>query len=234
MSNRNREKPLKRGERKQARKDLKEKERALQEEISQLERVSELNEKLEYNYQKPEKTSTIGILRYNALHEDGLCEVCENVYSFTVAFSNITYQIAGEEEQTRIFTKYCELLNYFPHTVNVQLTVRNYFRDNQAFFDSINMPTGGQYDIHAKEINAMLAEKATQGDNSLVAANYITVSFAAGSLREAMPLAASIKSELRKYFKSIKCGYRFLSGIERVKLLSSYFQGNYFNCQRRC
>lgn len=225
----NTEKPLKRKERKQAQKDLQEKQRALKEEISGLERVADLNEKLEFDYKKPEKASTIGVLRYLAMYEDGLCEVCENVYSFTVAFSNITYQIAGEEEQTRIFTKYCELLNYFPHTVNVQITIRNYYRDNVAFFDSINMPQGGRYDKYAGEINRMLADKATQGDNSLVAANYITVTFAAANVREAMTLAASLKAELRKYFKSLKCGYEFLSGTERVKLLSAYFQGNYFN-----
>lgn len=220
---------MKRRERKQAQSELKEKKAVLSDEISNLERVSELNEELTFDYKKPKKASTLGVLRYHSMYEDGLCEVCANVYSFTVAFSNITYQLAGEEEQTRIFTKYCELLNYFPHTVNVQLTIRNYYRDNDAFFKSVKMPLGGEYDEYAHEINHMLADKATQGDNSLIAANYITVTFAAADMREAMTLSASLKAELRKYFKSLKCGYSFLSGVERVKLLSSFFQGNYFN-----
>jgi len=220
---------LKKKERQEAQRDLQEKERSLKEEIKNMEKVSQLNEQLEYEYTKPKKSSTIGVLRYNSMYEDGLCEVCTNVYSFTVAFSNISYQIAGDEEQARIFTKYCELLNYFPHTVNVQITIRNYYRDNEVFFDSISMPLGGNYDTYAKEINMMLADKATHGDNSLIAANYITVTFASGNLKEALALSASIKAELRKYFKAIKCGYQFLSGVERVKLLASYFQGNYFN-----
>lgn len=224
---------MKRKERKQAQKDLQEKERVLKEEISQLERVSDLNENLEYEYKRPDKQSTIGVLRYHSMYEDGLCEVCENIYSFTVAFSNITYQIAGEEEQTRIFTKYCELLNYFPHTVNVQLTIRNYYRDNVAFFGSIHMPLGGSYDEYAKEINAMLDEKSTQGDNSLISANYLTVTFAAGDLKEAFTISASLKSELRKYFKSLRCGYSFLSGVERVKLLSAFFREHHFNFSYR-
>lgn len=131
---------MKRADRKRAQSELKEKKAVLSDEISNLERVSELNEELTFDYQKPKKASTLGVLRYHSLYEDGLCEVCSNVYSFTVAFSNITYQLAGEEEQTRIFTKYCELLNYFPHTVNVQLTIRNYYRDNDAFLKALKCP----------------------------------------------------------------------------------------------
>lgn len=84
---------MKRKERVQTQKDLKEKERALKEEITALEKVSDLNENLVYDYVKPQKLSTIGVLRYYSMYEDGLCAVCENVYSFTVAFSNTKLQL---------------------------------------------------------------------------------------------------------------------------------------------
>lgn len=223
------EKPLKRKERKEEQQRLKCRENELREEIQHLEDVSALNEKLTFEYPAPANPSTINTLRYTAMYEDGLCEICPNVYSFTVEFANITYQIAGQEDQLRIFTKYCELLNYFPHTVNVQLTVRNYYRDNETFFQSIRMPETGNYTVYAKELNRIVENKAMQGDNSLVAANYLTVSFAAKDYREAQTLSASIRGELRRYFSGLKCGYRILSGIERVRLLHSYFHDYYFS-----
>jgi archaellum component FlaC len=217
------EKKLSRKERKELARELSEKKKMLKEEMENLEHVAVLNDDMSFDYKAAEKRSSVSALRYTAMYEDGICEICPNLFSITLEFDNLMYQIAGEEEQERIFQKYCQLLNSLPYSSAAQLTTRNYFREDDEFLDSILMPTGGRLDAYAKEMNQMIREKSKQGDNSLVTTNYLTLTYAASDSMDAIAAGATLYGEIRKQFTSLKCGCRQLSGIERTKLLHSYF-----------
>ena len=62
---------------------------------------------------------------YLSMHPDGICKVSENRYSKCIYFSDINYQLAGADEKTAIFENWCDFLNYFDSSVDVQLSFIN-------------------------------------------------------------------------------------------------------------
>ena len=59
---------------------------------------------------------------YLAMYPDGICKVTEKKYSKSIAFENINYQLAQADDKTAIFENWCDFLNYFDTSVNVQLS----------------------------------------------------------------------------------------------------------------
>ena len=47
-------------------------------------------------------------LQYLSLSQDGICEVEPGLFSMTMAFTDVNFQIAMLEEQQHIFTNYSE------------------------------------------------------------------------------------------------------------------------------
>ena len=65
--------------------------------------------------------------------EDGICEVEKGVFSKTIKFADINYEIAKKEDQVDIFSKYCEFLNYFNDTIKVQISIQNRYINQETF-----------------------------------------------------------------------------------------------------
>lgn len=175
-------------------------------------------------WNKAPKT-TQNTLRYTALYEDGICEIVEGVFSVSFAFSDISYQIAGREEQERIFEDYCGLLNYLSQDLCIQVTVRNTIRNLADFHQRITLPYADDaLQEFRDEYNHMITRKSLQGDNSIEREKYITVTFMADSHKQAVSSAARIKTDLRGLLKKIGSAARDLSGTDRVRLLQSYLR----------
>ena len=62
---------------------------------------------------------------YVQMFPDGICHVSGKRYSKTVAFEDINYQLAQADEKTAIFENWCDFLNYFDASVQVQLSFIN-------------------------------------------------------------------------------------------------------------
>ena len=58
---------------------------------------------------------------YLAMYPDGICKVAQRKYSKSIAFEDINYQLAQADDKTAIFENWCDFLNYFDASVNVQL-----------------------------------------------------------------------------------------------------------------
>lgn len=162
-------------------------------------------------------------IKFNRMIEDGICEVAPGLYSMTIKFSDINYQIARLEDQRSIFVKYCQLLNYFDPSINVQLTIHNRHVDEDEFRQQMFIPLGNPdgLDEFRKEYNNMLSEKALEGQNSVVRDKLLTFSVAADTYREAVPLLARIEADLAAYFKDLGCDIQTLNGTERLEYLHS-------------
>ena len=160
------------------------------------------------------------------MFEDGICEVENNLYSKTIKFSDINYQIARREEQIEIFSRYCEFLNYFDPSINVQLTIHNRHIDKDDFKVKILIPTGQQkddLDKYRREYNAMLSEKALQGQNSIIREKYLTFSVKAPDYESAIAALARIETDIMNNLKSLGCDVKSLSGAERLEFLHRFF-----------
>ena len=160
------------------------------------------------------------------MFEDGICEVEPGLYSKSIKFADINYQIAQREEQVEIFTRYCEFLNYFEPSIHLQITIQNRHIDNEDFRVQMLLPTEAKddgLDRYRREYNAMLSEKSMQGQNSIVREKFLTVAVQAISYEAAVQALARIETDIINNFKQLGCDIKLLSGAERLEFLHGMF-----------
>ena len=152
------------------------------------------------------------------MFEDGLCEVEKGLYSRSFKFSDINYQTARQDEQTDMFTRYCEALNYCDPTMSLQINIVNRRIDKEAFRENMFMKlSGDSLDHYRKEMNGMLAAKALEGQNSILREKWCTFSTDATSYETAIPALARLDTDLTGHFKALGCEVHSFSGLERLE-----------------
>ncbi len=157
---------------------------------------------------------------YKEMHKDGICRVTNTLYTKTIAFGDINYQLSQNEDKNAIFESYCDFLNYFDSSVYVQLTFINKRVNIKDFERSIEIP--GQrdaYDDIRREYTDMLKSQLAKGRNGLVREKYITFGIEAASLKEAKPRLERIEADILANFKTLGAAARSLSGLERLEVL---------------
>lgn len=160
------------------------------------------------------------------MFEDGICEVETGLYSKSIKFADINYQIARREEQEEIFSRYCEFLNYFDPSINLQITINNKHINQEDFRAKMLIPTGrgvDNLDEYRKPFNLMLSEKAAQGQNSIVREKYLTFAIRAASYEAAIPALTRIETDIMTNFKSLGCDIKFLEGLERLEFIHKMY-----------
>ena len=63
---------------------------------------------------------------YLEMGRDGICRVEEHLYSKTIRFYDINYQLAQNEDKNTIFESWCDFLNYFDASIRFQLSFMNH------------------------------------------------------------------------------------------------------------
>ncbi len=157
---------------------------------------------------------------FKEMHKDGICRVTSTLYTKTIAFGDINYQLSQNEDKNAIFESYCDFLNYFDSSVYVQLTFINKRVNIKDFERSIEIP--GQrdaYDDIRREYTEMLKSQLAKGRNGLVREKYITFGIEATSLKEAKSRLERIEMDILANFKTLGAAARPLSGRERLEVL---------------
>ena len=62
---------------------------------------------------------------YVEMCRDGICKVNSKLYTKTIRYNDINYQLAQNEDKTAIFENWCDFLNYFDSSIFVQLSFIN-------------------------------------------------------------------------------------------------------------
>ena len=157
---------------------------------------------------------------YLEIYKDGICRVNEGLYTKTITFGDINYQLAQNEDKTQIFERYCDFLNYFDSTISVQLSFINKYGNIRDFEKAISIP--GQDDnfnsIRA-EYADMLKDQLAKGNNGLVKMKYITFGIETANLREAKPRLERIETDIISNFKVLGVKASPLNGLERLAVL---------------
>jgi len=154
------------------------------------------------------------------MFRDGICRVTDKLYTKTITFFDINYQLAQNEDKTAIFESYCEFLNYFDASVSVQLTFINRHVDINEFQQSIDIPDkDDEFASIRTEYAEMLKNQLARGNNGLVKTKYITFGIEADSYREAKPRLERIEIDVLTGFKNIGVSARPLDGMERLEIL---------------
>lgn len=160
------------------------------------------------------------------MFEDGICEVEDGLYSKSIKFSDINYQIAKRDDQIDIFSRYCEFLNYFDPSINVQITINNRRIDQEDFKKRILLFVPKKDDglnNYRHEYNQMLIDKALKGQNGIIREKYLTFTCNANSYEQAIQLLSRIETDVQANMKRLGCINSVLSGNERCEFIHSIF-----------
>jgi len=157
---------------------------------------------------------------YRTMHRDGLCQVTERLFTKTITFGDINYQLAQNEDKEAIFEGYCDFLNYFDASIFVQLSFINRHGNMQDFEQSISIPDQEDaFNSIRREYSDMLKAQLAKGNNGLVKMKYITFGIEADSLREAKPRLERIELDIINNFKMLGVAVWPLDGAERLAVL---------------
>jgi len=161
---------------------------------------------------------------FKQMFKDGICKVDDNLYTKTVQFFDINYQLAQNEDKTAIFENYCYFLNYFDSSINVQLSFLNQVADVEEFHSQLEI--NGQDDEFndiRQEYTEMLKNQLAKGNNGLVKTKYITFGVKEKSLKEAKPKLERIEADILNNFKTMGVLAQSMNGAERLAVLHRSF-----------
>ena len=161
---------------------------------------------------------------YVQMYPDGICHVSSKRYSKTVAFEDINYQLAQADDKTAIFENWCDFLNYFDASVQVQFSFINQGGRGSDAENAIHIPVQNDaFNSIRTEYSDMLKNQLAKGNNGLVKAKYITFSIEADSMSAAKSRLARIETDILNNFKVLGVSARPMTGYERLEVLHGIF-----------
>lgn len=169
--------------------------------------------------------STQETIPYIADYEEGMFEVQPNRYSKVYRLTDINYKIADQEEQMKIFVRYCEFLNYFSDDIRLSLCVDNRIvsKDEQERGVLYAM-TGDSYDRHREEYNSIMRRQIDAGNNDIQKEKFITVTIDADTPLEALLQFHKIDAEVLDNLRRIGCRGHVLSTEDRLSYYHDKFR----------
>ena len=169
---------------------------------------------------KIKRISVQDTIAYKEMGKDGICRVADHIYSKTIRFYDINYQLAQNEDKSAIFENWCNFLNYFDSSIHVQLSFINQKSSMKEYEKVIHIdPQNDVFDDVRMEYAQMLHNQLAKGNNGLLKSKYITFSIEADSLAQARPKLERIEMDILNNFKVLGVTAYPLNGVERLKLL---------------
>ena len=158
------------------------------------------------------------------MFEDGTCRVKPNYYTRTIAYQDINYQLAQQEDKTAIFEEWCSFLNFFDSSIKFELSFVNMATDSTEFEKSIRIPyqKDGFDDVRA-EYSQMLRQQLAKGNNGLTKTKFITFGVEGESMRQVKTRLDHVQNDLLNNFHRLGVQAKPLNGTERLKLMHDMF-----------
>ena len=170
------------------------------------------------NRNKKEKTAQDSI-PFQKMYPDGICRVTDKLYTKTIRFQDINYQLAQNEDKTAIFESWCDFLNYFDSLIHFQLSFLNMTANADDYESSISInPQQDDFDSIRSEYTEMLHSQLSKGNNGLMKTKYLTFGIEAENIKIAKPRLERIENDLWNGFKRLGATVDSLDGKERLKL----------------
>lgn len=161
---------------------------------------------------------------YVEICKDGICKVNSRLYTKTIRFSDINYQLAQNDDKTAIFENWCDFLNYFDSSIFVQLSFINQRASLNEFKKAINIPQQeDDFNDIRTEYSDMLQNQLVKGNNGLIKRKYITFGIEADSIKSAKPKLYRIEIDIINNFKTLGVETEPLTGHERLRVLHDVF-----------
>ena len=169
---------------------------------------------------KARRISVQDSIAYKEMGKDGICRVADHVYSKTIRFYDINYQLAQNDDKSAIFENWCDFLNYFDSSIQFQLSFINQKSSMKEYEKVIQIePQNDAFDDVRMEYAQMLHNQLAKGNNGLLKSKYITFAIEADNLAMARPKLERIETDILNNFKVLGVTAYPLNGVERLKVL---------------
>lgn len=93
---------------------------------------------------------------YREIFKDGICRVNDRLYTKSMEYEDINYQLAQADDQSAIFDGYCAFLNSFDSSLSLQLSFINHrSRPESKYKLNIPMKEDGYSDMRSEYVEML-------------------------------------------------------------------------------
>lgn len=182
-----------------------------------------------------ELRSTQETLNFERMFENGVVQIDENTYSQSIRFSDVGYQLSNDEEKTRIFSMYCQLLNWFDPQIKFQFSFINHKMYEEAYQDRTMIDTDNKkLKQLQKEYFEFIDTQREKGNNGIVRNKYLTVTVKDEDYSNAVKRLEGIIRNVSDLFRRLGAVTYALNGVERLAVLNNFLNNqepNYFDVE---
>ena len=158
---------------------------------------------------------------YREMHKDGICRVHGDYYTKSIAYEDINYAVASQDDQANIFDGYCSFLNYFDSALPFQMSfINRRCRPEDRYQVNIAMQKD-EHDSIRREFTDMLESQIAKSNNGIMRSKYITFGMNADSLQVARPRLERVEADISGNFKRLGVQARPMTGHDRLEVMHS-------------
>lgn len=162
------------------------------------------------------------VFRYNAMMENGICVMDDDLYSRAIRFTDINYQIAPNDIQEQIIYKYANLLNSLGSNVDVSLVINNRLINREEFEQNIIMKHRGDgLDQIRGEMNSYLLDNMQKGNNSIISDKMFVFTCKEKNYQDAIKTLESLSKDFQDQLQGLGCNTEVLTGRQRLEGLAT-------------
>ena len=163
--------------------------------------------------------SAQNVIPIDHMFADGTARTTGWLYSRTIVFCDVNYELLSDDDKEAIFSEWCNFLNAFDSDVRYQFTFFNRKSDDKAAGKRLDIePQEDGFDDIRKEYSDVLRNQATHG-NSMAKTMYLTFAIRDVSASKAIIRLMSIQSDLIDGFRQLGIEARALNAEQRVQLI---------------
>ena len=169
---------------------------------------------------EPKRHTVEDTIPYLRMLKSGICQSDEKHFSKSIAFEDINYQLALEEDRDLIFNQFANFLNSFDPSVGIELSYINQLGRNEEMQSAIQIPDKKDgFDEIRLEFREMLKNQIVKGNNGLRKSKYITFTVEADNMEQAISKLERLEIDILSSLKSMGVRAESLNGEERLKIL---------------
>lgn len=141
---------------------------------------------------------------YKKVYANGIIEAESGLFSKCYRLTDANFRTATQEAQEEMYFAYGDLLNYFTPDVRPQIVVFNRAVDRDQFKrDTLLTESSDGYDHLRGDINKIMLDKISEGQNSYTQEKYLVVSVKAENIEVAAGTFSRIDGEVSSRIKAI-------------------------------
>ena len=176
---------------------------------------------------EPKRYTVEDTIPYLRLLKSGICQLDEKHFSKSIAFQDINYQLALDEDRDLIFNQFANFLNSFDPSISIEFSYINQLGRNEEMKSAIQIPDKKDgFDDIRFEFREMLKSQIVKGNNGLKKSKYVTFTVEADNLEQATSKLERLEIDILSSLKSMGVRAESLNGEERLKILHDVLNPN--------